>query len=265
MGLFKKVAAVTKIATKNVFAYRFDFFTNIIFAYITLFAFYFIWHSIYGFSGKDIIEGYTFSQIITYFVLANVTMSILWNDVDDKVGRQIRKGKMTRALLYPMDYIFRNLFGSMGGKLMVILLQTLPVFILGILLFKISFSWASLIYLPVMLLAYLINYILCFIVGTSAFWLKENRGLISIRQAILGFLAGSIIPLAFLPPVLQKVSWYLPFQYTSSIPINTFLGKYDLAMLFKIMAIQIAWIVVLYIILRILWNSGVKKYTGAGQ
>ena len=164
-----------------------------------------------------------------------------------------------------MDYIFRNLFGSMGGKSMVILLQTLPVFILGILLFKISVSWASLLYLPVMLLAYLINYAMCFIVGTSAFWLKENRGLISIRQAILGFLAGSIIPLAFLPPVLQKVSWYLPFQYTSSIPINTFLGKYEIAMIFKIMAIQLAWIVALYILLRILWNSGVKKYTGAGQ
>lgn len=265
MGLLKKAAAMTKIATKNVFAYRFDFFTNIVFAYITLFAFYFIWHSIYAYSGQEIIAGYDFKQLITYFVLASVTMSILWNDVDDKIGRQIRKGKMTRALLYPMDYIIRNLFGSMGGKLMVILLQTLPVFILGILLFGIQITWASLLYLPVMLLAYLINYTLCFIIGTSAFWLKENRGLISIRQAILGFLAGSVIPLSFLPLFLQKLSWYLPFQYTSSIPINTFLGKYGISALFKILAIQAVWVIVLYVILRLLWNKGIKKYTGAGQ
>jgi ABC-2 type transport system permease protein len=265
MGILTQASAVIKTATKNVFAYRFDFFTNIIFVYITLFAFYFIWHSIYAYSGQQIIAGYTFNQLITYFVLSSVTMSLLWNDVDDKVSRQVRKGKMTKALLYPMDYIIRNLFGSMGGKSMVILLQTLPVFVLGILVFGIQIKWASLLYLPVMLLAYLLNYTICFIVGATSFWFKDNKGLISIRQAIVGFLAGSVIPLSFLPLFLQKLSWFMPFQYISFIPINTFLGKYEPVFILQILGVQLVWIFVLYIILRLLWNSGIKRYTGVGQ
>ena len=265
MGILRQASAMIKASTKNTFAYRFNFFTNIIFTYVTLLAFYFIWISIYNYSGQAVIADYTFKQMMTYFVLSSITMSILWTDVDEKVARQVRKGKMTRALLYPMDYIIRQLFGSMGGKTTAIVLQTIPVFILGIILFGIQMKWVSLFYIPIVILSYLINYMLCFIIASTAFWFKDNKGLIWVRHAIMGFLSGAVIPLTFLPLFFQKLSWFLPFQYMSFIPVNTFLGKYAPGFLITVALIQIAWIAGLYIILRLLWNTGVKKYTGAGQ
>ena len=265
MGFLKQALAVLKISAKSSFVYRFDFIVSMFLMPIQLIVYYMLWKAIFNYSGQEIIRCYTFPLLIGYYVIEMVTSMIIWNRVDTKIEQQVRKGKMSDVILRPMNPIIRYFLGQNGGKIVALSLQTIPFLIIGFIFFGVKASAISLFYIPVALLALAINFLICFIVGTSAFWLKKSRGLISIREIITDFISGGTIPLTFLPLWFQSISWFLPFQYSRFIPINVFLGFYDSKTILLLMLVQIIWIGILYVIAKMLWNAGVKKYTGVGQ
>lgn len=265
MSFLKKISAMMKFAAKEAIAYRFNFFVDVIFLPFILAVNYYVWKSIYTYSEVDVIRGYTLSALIGYYVVEMITSMFTWSNIDEKLANDIRKGKLTQKLLRPVSVFERQFYASLGGKAVMLAFQAVPLLIIGLLIFKIKVGLFSLWYIPVLLLAYIINYLITFITGTFAFWLKKANGLLSLRRAIIGFVAGGFIPLAFLPLWFQKLSWFMPFQYTKFIPINVFIGKYDVGTIMLIMAAQLVWILVLYWAYKLLWRAGVNKYSGAGQ
>lgn len=265
MTSFQQSFAVIKASIKNTLAYRFNFFVEMILMPLVLAVYYVLWKSIYSYSGQEIIRGYTLHMLISYYVIEMITSIIIWSKTDADLARQVRKGKMHQVLLRPMGYIPRALSGAVGGKLIGLLFNAIPIFLIGFVFFGVAVSWSTLLFIPVVILAYLINFFLVFITGLGAFWLKENRGLVSIREIIVEFISGGTLPLTFFPLWFQSMSWFLPFQYSRFIPINVFLGMYDVQTVLFLMVIQIFWIIVLYIIAKIIWHYGAKRYTGVGQ
>lgn len=265
MGIFKQALGLIKINMKQSLTWRFDFITRFILSPVTLFVYYFLWKSIYTYSNQTIIRGYTFGMLIGYYVLSMITNSLVWTSVDENMSHQIRRGKMTQKLLRPMAYLPHNVLGSLGIKLTETIFYSLPLLAFGMIFFGVKLSINALFFIPVMAMAYMLNFMIAFITGMSAFWLTKNTGLISIRRTVIGFVSGAFIPLSFLPLALQKVSSYLPFQYIQFVPINVFLGAYKASQIPMIILIQSAWIAVLYLMYKAIWKAGVNKYTGVGQ
>ena len=78
---------------------------------------------------------------------------------------------------------------------------------------------------------------------------------------------GSYIPLNFLPESIKNISCYLPFQYIIYWPIQFFLNTEETSevkVFLYVIINQILWILVLYIIYRILWKKAIKKYVSFG-
>jgi ABC-2 type transport system permease protein len=262
---FKRFFAVAKFYAKQSFAYRFNFIVDLIFYPLYLIINYFVFKSVFAYSGLDTIRGYTLTALMGYYVLEMVVNTFYWTDIDENIANSIRKGKLTEKLLRPMSIVKRHFFGLAGSKSITLMFHIIPLFIIGFLLFRMNATWMSLWFIPIVLLGYIINFFIAFITGIFAFWLKKTSGLISLRRAIIGFLAGAFIPLTFMPVWFQSVSWFLPFQYTRFIPINSFLGAYNNLFALKIIGIEIFWIVGLYGLYLLLWRAGENKYTGVGQ
>lgn len=72
-----------------------------------------------------------------------------------------------------------------------------------------------------------------------------------------------MIPLDWLGPIGDWVR-YFPFQYLAYFPAAIMLGKYDHSQLVTELAIEAAWVVVLFVMCRVTLARGVRRYGAFG-
>ena len=71
----------------------------------------------------------------------------------------------------------------------------------------------------------------------------------------------------FYPDWLNRILDFLPFKYIIYWPIQFFLNKETIRppeMMLRIVLLELLWIVVLYIIYKIMWKTVTKKFCSAG-
>ena len=77
------------------------------------------------------------------------------------------------------------------------------------------------------MLAYLINFFFNICFGFIAFVIKYLWGANMMKNCIVGFLSGAIIPLSFLPETLGRIFMILPFASLNYTPVMIYMGKYS--------------------------------------
>jgi ABC-2 type transport system permease protein len=78
------------------------------------------------------------------------------------------------------------------------------------------------------------------------------------------FFGGAWIPLSLLPLWVQGVSDILPFKYCISFPALILLGKLSIEEIIGSFAILIIWILVFYFTAKVVWERGIRRFTGYG-
>ena len=96
-------------------------------------------------------------------------------------------------------------------------------------------------------------------VGLVSFWVAELGNLGMVKDAIVRVLSGSLVPLWFFPSSVQRVSQWLPFQYTYQTPIGIYIGIMPAGDAIKAIGIQAAWVVVLSLLLAWIWKHARGK------
>ncbi len=262
----KNYVALTKISFKGAITYKFDFLVSLLMVPISLIIYYFLWSSIFGYSGKDVINGYTLTSLISYYVLNMIVAMVTWSNVDQWIGEDVRSGDVITYVLLPVNFFSFHYFLELGFNIVNISVELIPVFLIGLVFFglEVSSIWHVLLFLVAIILASFMYFTISFITGLSSFWVAKISGIRRIRRIVVNFLAGSMLPLTFFPLIIQKISYFLPFQYLRYVPINIFLGKYSLLESFGLILIQLIWIFILFYLARIVWNKAFKKFAGAG-
>jgi ABC-2 type transport system permease protein len=97
-----------------------------------------------------------------------------------------------------------------------------------------------------------------------AFFTSYVFGLFMIKDALLSFLTGQLIPLSFFPEVVQKVFDFLPFSSMVYTPVMIYLGKYQGMELTFVMLRQAVWVVLLYAFGSFIWKLVVKRLVVLG-
>lgn len=262
----KRYKAVMKTGFKVGLAYRFDFFVTLATAPVSLIVFYFLWKSIFAYSGEEVIQGFTFNAMISYYLINMVVAFFTWSKIERWMENDIRYGHMIMDLLRPVEYLFSVFSFELGLNLLAIIIEAVPFLIIGILFFHVTIpSLVNLLFFVVsLLLANALYFLISYLIGLSAFWFKRIEGISKAKKPVIHFFSGGLIPLTFFPLVIQKVSYYLPFQYIRFIPISFYLGRYGLAEMFGLLAIQMIWVIILFTIAKLLWVKAFKKFAGAG-
>jgi ABC-2 type transport system permease protein len=75
---------------------------------------------------------------------------------------------------------------------------------------------------------------------------------------------GALIPLSFFPPTFQLLFTLLPFQYCYYIPAIILQGYYLPEQLPFIALLSLLWLLILWVLARIVWSLGRRKYEGPG-
>jgi len=113
-----------------------------------------------------------------------------------------------------------------------------------------------------------LGFIILFLLGATitsiAFWTTRVWAVYNFYTAMFSLLAGQFVPLALLPPVLQAIARLMPFQLALYFPIQLLLGKVPPGDALVNIGLQAIWAVAAYVLFRLVWRAGVKRFSAVG-
>jgi ABC-2 type transport system permease protein len=110
----------------------------------------------------------------------------------------------------------------------------------------------------------LLQFFMSYTMALTAFWLLEVSTLIFIIFAFEYIAGGHLFPLNILPPGIEQALNYTPFPYLLFFPVSVYLGQAKGAALWQGLGTQAAWTISFYLLARIVWNRGLRKYSAVG-
>ncbi|MFA6193747.1 MAG: ABC-2 family transporter protein [Parcubacteria group bacterium] len=226
-----------------------------------------IWTIVYR--NIDAIQGYSANEMITYVVFAWFFSFLTTTySFEQNVARDIHQGNLSSLLVKPQSYI-RYIMAVAIGRILIALGIVIVQGILVSLFFRdqliFSHSPSTFFLLFCMLIAaYIINLFLSIIIGFIAFWTNEIHGIYYSLKVFSKFMSGTFFPIILLPVFFAKATFFFPFAYTIYIPVQLYLGKISFAEGLRGFAVELLWIFILYVIIKILWKFGLRKYESVG-
>lgn len=189
--------------------------------------------------------------------------------VEEEVAvNDIQQGGLVKYLVKPFPYAlfkffeelpWRLLQGFFGLAILVFLnfwLKSLPM----------SFDLLKLLCILVTVcFGYAISYFFKMIIGISAFWLTDFRGLQQLVEVITIIFGGFVMPLDLFPPLLKTIAFASPLPYIVYVPIIIFQGKVDTLETAHYLLQQGMWVCFLGLLYIFLWKKGLSIFTGVGQ
>jgi len=258
-----KFSGVARASIKLAIAYRFEMFITVIIAPISLIIFYFLWKSIYGNTGL-VIGGFTFQQLLGYYVLTWVVGILVYTYVDDWIRYQIRSGTIIKEFVKPISYLRFWYYKTLADRAFSTIIEVMPILLIGFIFFSVKITAFFPLFLVSLFFALTLNYLLSFLVGLSAFWIVHNVGLIRLKDLLMNLISGFVLPLSFFPVWFQKASYFMPFQYVTYIPISIWLGKFTVQETIILLIFQLIWIAILYVAIQLVWKKAMHQLTAVG-
>lgn len=170
-----------------------------------------------------VIRGYSYSSLVTYYLLTVVIGIFIETHVDEDLEELIRSGDLANYLLKPISLIAARFVNEIAWKAFKFLLY-LPLLVLlfGVLKDKFTFNLPLRmlpVLIPSLLLASLLFFLIRYCLGLLSLFFTDVHGLSNLQSALIRFGSGQLIPIAFFPDLLQTINRWLPFQYLLAFPI----------------------------------------------
>jgi len=221
------------------------------------------WKAVYRASDGDI-GGFDMRDMVFYLIATAMVQDATWA-YGGFIRDDICRGGLTMHLLRPASY-FKTRFSEWSGNMVP---RWGSVAILGLMLLLVfrnevrlpSELWIYPAALVATLQTYLLKFVFSFCMSLLCFWTESSPPLIGHIGQLLG---GSLVPLSFLPGVLQSVAGILPFQYMLYFPATVLMGKVSPAGFLEGLAVQALWIAAFGALARIMWRRGVPRYVAYG-
>ena len=247
--------------------YRFQFWAELLINLLFMYIYVCLWRALY--TGRGAVAGYGRGQLLTYIVVSQTLITFqftvgAWRIIETKV----RSGEVAIDLVRPVGFQGMALATATGTALHTLLTNMLPKFALfaaaGVV--RRPASPLALALFPVSAaLGFLVLFGIEFLIGVSAFWLVEVRGLYSlVMWGITGLLSGYFLPLEFFPRWLATLARALPFPAMVYTPAAVYAGSIAGPAAIGAVLGQLAWVMVLLGAGRLLFGMAHRRLVVQG-
>lgn len=265
MKKIKKYYPFLKVGFHQASTYKLNLVFIILGNIIGCFVSFYLWKAVFDATDTSSFMGFTMIEMTTYVFISFVTKSIIGCNATTSIGEEIKDGTIVFRLLKPISYNITFISQEAGEKILKILFIFFPVTI-GLEIYKYCVTGVVdlsplrfILYMISIVLAYLINAFFNISYGFTAFFFKNLWGSNMLKDCIVNFMSGCVIPLSFLPSVLREVFLFLPFSYINFVPVMIYMGKYNVKMMFLLITKQLMWCLVFFIISKLLWKISSRK------
>lgn len=262
----KKYFQIFKISFSRILEYRLDFVLGRLRHIVVLLLLFYVWRALSLETGS--FASYTSSEIFTYVFLVNLLVSVVTGSMSREMAEEINSGTFSKYLAMPVNYFYYNFFRELAQRLLNLISATAELIIFALVLkvdlvFQFSPEILFLSFLSAVL-ALIIFYILSFIVSMMAFWSREAMGPRFLFDWFFLFASGAYFPLDILSRSWFGFALKLPFFYIVFFPLSIYLSKIDNTQIMYGFIWQLFWLFFCGSIAYLVWDAGMKKYSGEG-
>ena len=212
------------------------------------------------------VGGYTARGFAAYYIAFMLVNQVTYTWVMWEYEYRIRLGSLSFALLKPVHPIHSDISDNLSSKLI-----TLPILLVVAGGFALIFHpaaavsvWAALVFIPALVLAFLVRFLLEWTLALAAFWTTRVNALNQVYFLLMLFLAGQIAPLTLFPQWIQIVADILPFRWMLGFPVELVLGRLTPLQALEGLGAQAAWVIISLVLIRVVWRAGVRVYSAVG-
>lgn len=262
----KAYIETAKVLFKSQLAYRFDTLLSMVFTVSKIILAYVLWGAI--FESRELVAGFTFHSMISYYIISSFFSQL---DQSSGTGRQIsdeiRDGLFSKYMVRPIN-IFGYFSAQTAGVSAYLLGFNLLAALVWVVIFRIQLAITGelallLAALGLLLLGLIFMMQLNFYIGILAFKFLETGVFMMIKDNILQFVTGTLIPLTIIPAPIVAVMQYFPFYYVTYLPTMLALGRKQEEILLGVIVL-VAWNLAMALINTWTWQRLRTKYDGVG-
>lgn len=244
---------------QNHLVYLLDFAFRSLFLIIILYIFTHLWRVAYGSAGLTHVGGYSFAEMIWYFMFAEVIV-LSHPHVQIRIDSEVKQGAIAYALTKPYSYVVYHYFVYLAEVLIRSAVNiTIGCTIVGLMVGQSPVNAYSIPHLAVSLvLSSALDFCISMSIGLLAFWIEDTRSIQFIYQKVLFVLGGMLLPIEVFPLFIQRMAHLLPLRFIVHGPARMFV-KFNQNQWWQLTASQILWLLVLGLVVTGLYRKGVKN------
>jgi ABC-2 type transport system permease protein len=254
-----KYLALMLVAAQRSIAYRSTTLLSLVAGLIWVVMLYYLWERIFATNPR--VGTFTWDTMRTYIVVAFGVNALLSFFTENRLFHIIRTGDIVGELIRPVDYLLAQFAQAVGAALVEVVLTGTLVLLLGLSVLHVA-GPASLVagffFVPSVVLGFAVKFLISYLTALACFWTMNHLGLLWARSAVTNILSGALIPLQFFPDWLQAIAFAAPFQAIVHTPLAIYLGNLAGYDLLRALLIQISWVIVLWLLARLLWTPSTR-------
>lgn len=225
-----------------------------------------VWITVANTQGS--VKGLTANDFVTYY-LTLLVVDILTSEITiHLLAYKIQDGTLSSELLKPIHPILTNtLVYNLAFKALT-LGAMVPIWGVLCLLFRPDFSSVTLrsllLGVPAVTLGFLVSFLFGAALTSLAFWTTRVYAISEFYYALVILFAGQFVPLDLMPPLIQRIAQYLPFQLLRYFPIQLILGKLPPETIARNFALGVFWLAAALLVFQLIWREGLKRFSAVG-
>ena len=262
----RKYMEVAKITFKSQLAYSFDVILRVILSFARIFLAFILWSAVFKERGE--IAGFSFSMMITYYIITSYLRRLDQSDsIVGQLGGEIREGHFTKYLVKPVKPLWYFIFLSYSKTAFMFginIAATLAAALIFRSYFIMPLTGASILGAAALnLLGLNFMILLNYFVAILSFRFVDIWAFNMIKNHIIDFLNGTLLPLALLPAAMQGIMKLFPFYHIFYLPAMVYMGyrTNELPAAFIILAV---WNVIMLVVNIVTYKSLKSSYEGVG-
>ncbi|MHB0858305.1 MAG: ABC transporter permease [Anaerolineae bacterium] len=189
----------------------------------------------------------SYAQIVTYVWLGQALLGLQPWYIDGEIQTLIRSGDMAIELLRPVDLYTYWYCRDLARRIGAVLLRAVPQVFVAALFFDMAApsSWESALAFAITLVgAFLLTGSIATLATIAMLYTLSGDGVRQFLGTVGMVLSGLIIPLAFLPPWMERLSLVAPFAGINDVPFRFYVGMLGLSDLPLYLGLQVVWTLV---------------------
>lgn len=219
-----------------------------------------VWSAIYA--RRSVLGGFTMTEAVTYVIVSQALMRATVVRSGLELTKKFRSGEITKDLCLPVDLQAYLGAKDLGRSLSASLFVSVPMFLISWMAFRITVpasagTWC--VFLLAWLLGVVLQLLLGFLAGVAGIYTQYGWGTDKLKDAIVLFFSGAIVPLDFFPPGLERLARALPFQSAYYLPLSIYVGKTSLPQALPVLGLQAFWCVTLLLLSRVAWTIARRR------
>lgn len=213
------------------------------------------------------VGGLTTGELAAYYICYMVVNQLTFTWIMWEYEYAIRSGALAGLLLRPLHPIHRDIADNLAYKI-ITTGALLPVVLLLALVFRPTFAaawWAVLLFIPALVLAFLLRFLLEWTLAMAAFWTTRTNALNQLYFTLMFFLAGRLAPLELFPQIIQTLAAVLPFRWMVYFPVELLIRPMTWQAACFGLGMQTLWLCLIVVLLRWVWWAGVRQFSAVGS